>query len=185
MKEFAEAAYHPGKGVAGYDILQEFTTKDRVAYKHKHSNRVVMAFRGTNPSNWRDTSTDLLMGFEFHQHSSRFKNASRDTDRLIRKFGKENVSVTGHSLGGSQALYVSHKFGVEAEVYNPFVSRFQRGKTYKHATIHHTKGDWISEGSLTTKAKEVHVHHRKKAKGLTKVGLPVVNTALSHGLSAV
>lgn len=180
MKELASAAYH-GEAVKGYDILPEFTTKDRVAYKHSHSNKVYLAFRGTDLSNHRDIGTDILMGLELHHKSSRLQKAVGTAKKLKEKFGSENVILTGHSLGGSQALYASEKLGLAAEVYNPYLSYKQKKKTYHHATVHHTEGDIISKNVIGSKAK-VHVHKRKRLPGLTKIDLPVINTALSHGI---
>ena len=54
--------------------------------------------------------------------SRRFKNAKHTTNKAIDKYGKDNVSLTGHSLGGSQALYVHTKTALPTHAYNPGVS---------------------------------------------------------------
>jgi predicted esterase YcpF (UPF0227 family) len=60
------------------------------------------------------------------------KNATKTADHAIRKYGKENVSLTGHSLGGSQAAYVSRKRGLNATGFNAAMSPVDlvRKRTY-------------------------------------------------------
>lgn len=143
-KDLAAAAYQQDRLVDDYIYLKHFSTVDRAVYQHRRTKKVTIAFRGTNPTNWRDVTTDALMGFGMGSWGSRFKNAREITKKVIDTYGKENVTVTGHSLGGSQALHVSQRYGVKAEVYNPFVHPSETilslgprpAKGFKDATVH-------------------------------------------------
>lgn len=42
--------------------------------------------------------------------------------KAFAKSGKDDVLVTGHSLGGTQALFVNSRIGVKAVVFNPGAS---------------------------------------------------------------
>lgn len=166
------------RSVKGYDIIPELTTDDRVAYRNQNGPGVVIAFRGTDPLNmesygggskpsrsflksraFRDVTTDMLMGLELEQYGSRFKKSEKTTERGIQKFGKENVTVVGHSLGGSQALRMSEKFGINAVAFNPFTGpQFIRGR-YPKATIVHNVSDPISWNSPFVRAGNVKLRY--------------------------
>jgi|APHM01.1.fsa_nt_gi Protein of unknown function (DUF2974). len=102
-----------------YKVLPEFSTKDHVAFKNAETNNAVLAFRGTNPTNTRDLRADLAIATGLQAFAPRFADAGKVTREMIERFGKENVHVTGHSLGGSQALHAAGRHGVEAHAYNP------------------------------------------------------------------
>lgn len=138
------------RNVTGYTIDESLSNKNRVVYMAESSGEVVIAFRGTNVKDWRDVTTDALLAFSGQKESSRFKNARKVTEQAIAKYGKERVTVTGHSLGGSQALWVSNKLGVKAHAYNPHVTAGEvlSGASFPNATIHMNLSDPISAGSM-------------------------------------
>lgn len=141
----SSSAYSPQKEVRGYKILQKYSSPDRVVYEHQSGHKII-AFRGTDPGNVRDLTTDILLATGSESLSHRFHNAEKITQELVRKYGKENVSVTGHSLGGSQAMHVSRKFGVVGHAYNPhttFTSALT-GINYPNVTLHVNEGDPVS-----------------------------------------
>lgn len=109
----------------GYDIDPEHSNRNRTLYQHRDSGKAILAFRGTDlksKSKMGDLGSDALLALGLHGLSSRFRNAKKATDRAMEKYGKDNLTVTGHSLGASQALYANSKRGVEAHAFNPGVS---------------------------------------------------------------
>lgn len=151
------ASYQEGdnRKVQGYDILPEFSSPDRVVYRHQASGHVIIAFRGTDTKHFkgghdsktfRDVTTDALLATGMQTFSHRFENASNITGKVVKKYGKENVTVTGHSLGGSQAMWVSQHQQVHAEVYNPHVSYDQglTGGNFPNVTMHVNEGDPVN-----------------------------------------
>lgn len=160
--------------VEGFDILPEFTSPDRTVYRHNGSGKVIIAFRGTTPNDWkggieskgfRDLTTDVILAFGEQDHSHRFKNAERVTNRVIQKFGRENVIATGHSLGGSQALHVSNKFGIHAEVYNPHID-WESAVTrtnYYHAALHVNRTDPVAAFYPGATFQSVDARYNKRA----------------------
>ena len=139
----AAAAYSGDSEVVGWEKDLELSNENRVVY-HK-GGKAKIAFRGTNPRNLKDLGTDLLVGLGLQDVSSRMKNAVKTTDLAIKKYGKENVSLTGHSLGGSQAAYVSRKRGLKATGFNAAFSRVDeiRNRTYSEFHAIQTKSDPI------------------------------------------
>lgn len=75
--------------------------KDKVYVDKKGKASVV--YKGTNPLDPRDLLTDaaLLVGLE--KYTPRFQNAKKLADKAKQKYGTNNVSGVGHSLGGSLA----------------------------------------------------------------------------------
>lgn len=142
----------------GYQIDPELSNRNRTLYHNPETGKAVLSYRGTNLKNKADLGTDVLLGLGLKEISSRFKNANRAAKKTIEKYGKDNVVFTGHSLGGSQALYVNSKHGNETHAYNPFVepktpkaglltkglfSLFKR-PVQNNATIYKTRTDPIS-----------------------------------------
>lgn len=138
-----------GKPVDGYTIDKNLSSPDRTAYVDSDGN-LTLAFRGTDLKNrsnrYRDLGTDLLLGLGLQDVSNRFKNSKRAVDSAIEKYGKDKVRLTGHSLGGSQALYLSNKRGLTANSFNAGISPIDtyRNRNYSKATSHTIKGDPIS-----------------------------------------
>lgn len=178
--QLSDAAYG-GKDLShlGYDIDTEHSNRNRTLYKHKDSGKAILSFRGTDlhsKSKMGDIGTDALLALGLHGLSSRFRNAKKATDQAIAKYGKDNLTVTGHSLAGSQALYVNSKRGVEAHAYNPGVSpamvrkdlmdslsaQLFKRKPKTNATVYTTGTDVISGLTpLLTRAKKVFVPKKK------------------------
>jgi hypothetical protein len=119
------------RNVPGYSILNDLTSEDYVGYKHNQTGKITSAFRGTNNKklntwrgikrSYRDIVADGQMALDNDRSGKHFTSAERVTDYAIKKYGKENITLTGHSLGGSTALEVSKKYDLPAIVYNPFV----------------------------------------------------------------
>ena len=110
--------------IEGFDIDRELSNQNRTVYTK--DGKAIISYRGTdvkNPWNrWKDLGTDALIALGLQDEGSRFKNAEKYAKDTIQKYGAGNVELTGHSLGGSQALYVSDKLGLPAKAFNPGVS---------------------------------------------------------------
>lgn len=161
--------------VQGFDIIPEYTSPDRTVYFHRDTGKAVIAFRGTDPHHWsggtesrgfRDLTTDVILAAGEQEHSHRFQNAENVTASVIKRYGHSNVIVTGHSLGGSQALHISNKFGVHAEVYNPHIdweSSMTRANYY-NAALHVNRTDPVAAFYPGATFQSVDVRYNKKAK---------------------
>lgn len=163
--EMANASYHPGTNINDYVIDKSESTVDRTVYVHNNGKHAVIAFRGTDPKNWRDVTTDALLGLEQKTRSHRFWNAEQVTKRVIQKYGKNNVYATGHSLGGSEALHVSNKFGIHAEAYNPFITfgEYQIENAFDQSVIHYNVSDPVAAGVPFVHTKKTYYHYNTKS----------------------
>lgn len=119
----SKSAYEMGNNKShiptGYEVDRELSNRNRTVFYHKEKNEAVIAYRGTNPKKLGDLGTDLAIAVGAQATTARFKNAEKVADQAVTKYGKENVVVTGHSLGGSQALHVAAKKDLKAYAFNP------------------------------------------------------------------
>lgn len=124
--EFADGSYSmTDMSHHGYEIDPELSNRNRVLYFNPQTKHAIYSFRGSDfkgKSKFGDLGTDALLAIGLKTVSARFKNASTFTRKAIDKYGKDNLTLTGHSLGGSQALYAHSKHGLKTHVFNPGVS---------------------------------------------------------------
>lgn len=175
----SHSAYNPKDDYEGYTLHKGYSSPDRAVYVRDDGSHVVIAFRGTELHQgkhkaFRDIGTDILAGLGLESVSSRFKHAEDITKTLIQKYGKDRVFVTGHSLGGAQAMHVSNKYGVHAEVYNPFINVFdvESHRSFPNTVVHYNVGDPVAVGTPFIKTKKTYYHLNTNPK-VPSVGLPM------------
>ena len=82
-----------------------------------------MALRGTDFRSGKDLKDDVVLASGLIKKTGRYKKDKRLVESAIKKYGKENVSITGHSLAGKLAKGIGRELGVRATTYN-------KGATY-------------------------------------------------------
>lgn len=143
--EMSRAAYSGATEVNGWQKDMQLSGPDHAVF-HKDG-KAKIAYRGTDVKNKRDLGTDALIALGLQDKSSRMRRAVRTADQVSAKYGKQNVSLTGHSLGGSQSQYVSRKRGLEATGFNAAMSPIDalRKRTYSKFHSISTASDPISK----------------------------------------
>lgn len=167
------AGAYGGQEVPGYEIDPDLSNRDLTTYRNPVSGEVTVAFRGTDFKNkqnrWRDLKEDANILFG-KKDSKRFRRAEEVTNKAIQKYGKDKVEVTGHSLGGSQALQVGRRTGVATSAFNPGTSLaqvFQRHRYKPNVVSYTTSNDPISYFSRHVRnLNTVQVGNRKDAHSL-------------------
>ena len=113
-------------------------------YKETHSNhrngfyseiytkgdKAILVMRGTEAHSGKkeaikDGYSDLQMGLQLLPRQ--MKDAEEAYLNAIRKYGKENVILTGHSLGGSEAQILGAKYGVETVTFAAYGTKYLSG----------------------------------------------------------
>lgn len=117
------------KGV-DMEVLPEYTT-DFMTTAIDSEGRVMVAFRGTEPTNIADVYNDILIIKGSKRHFTTERNA---LDKIVKEFGKENVELTGHSLGGNKAIELGKQLGLDTETFNPLIGRDSLIKRHPNTT---------------------------------------------------
>lgn len=112
---------YKGEETQGYVIDPFFSDEEATVYV-ANNGKAILAFKGTQPRNTKQAPSDIVADYHIVQgveeNSYEFQHALRKGVEVVQKYGLQNVVVVGHSLGGTKAMYVSHKLGIHAEVYN-------------------------------------------------------------------
>lgn len=162
---------------SGYRSDPEFDQTDYHLYKK--AGKATLVFRSTDVRNASDLLADTYIMAGKESKSRRFQNAENVYRRAVQKYGANNVDLTGFSLGGSQALYLSNKYKAKATVFNPGFSpedlehHLQHPRDYSNATAYVTAGDVISNSILGVKnIKKNMVYDTKTYKDITNQFAP-------------
>lgn len=125
---FSHAAYrfigdNPIVRVNEYSLVPELSDEHSVVFSTRETlgvtTKLVVAFRGTNPLKISDIITDVFITLGKETETERFVLAVEKIRRLQELYPVVPITVCGHSLGGTQAIYVSKIFKLKTYTYNP------------------------------------------------------------------
>ena len=95
------------------------------------NDKAILVIRGTEITT-RDDFSAINMGLGYLPWQ--MKDAEKAYIQTVQKYGKENVILTGHSLGGSEAQILGAKYGVETVTFNAYGV-----KNFNGVEINHTE----------------------------------------------
>ena len=95
----------------GKEILSDPSGLHVEIYRRSGSSDYIVAFRGTEPTQFNDLTADLNLGWP--QYESGRADIQRILISLLSEGGK--VDVTGHSLGGALAQFAVYELAQEAK----------------------------------------------------------------------
>ena len=115
--------YLAQEGVKDWKIDEELSNdKGIVAYNEK-TGKAKLAFRGTDRGNLGDLEADARIYLGTETNHAHFKEAREQTRAMIEKYGKENSSVSGYSLGGNKSWLMGNEFGIDSTGFNSFIGK--------------------------------------------------------------
>ena len=160
----------------GYDI--QSATRGVAHFKNKTTGDNIITVKGTDIGNIKDLKSDWTIATGKTGTDKQFINRTKQVENIYNNAEGKKI-LTGHSLGGSQAISMlvknqnirdkTHK----AVVFNPGSSPFFHkelkphinkdvtDKLNKKLKIHHTKGDPISAPIVTSEVGKISKHKPK------------------------
>ncbi len=99
--------------------------------------KVSVNYRGTNPKNVDDLKTDinLITGKTDINSLDHIKTAKSQLNDVIGKYGREDVRLTGFSLGGQTAIHLGDEMEIPTRTFNPLLG-YQTLKNFDKKNIH-------------------------------------------------
>ena len=145
-------------------VVPDHSNKNIVTFK-SGDGRIHIAHRGTDVNRGKDIKADMALSAGKEGDNKKFKKRVRNTVKAVKAFPDSEVSMSGHSLGGSTAYYsvVSNKLIGDRvkrlDTYNLGRSPFQslkiadkrKAMLAAKITHHRTKGDAVSASVMINK----------------------------------
>lgn len=176
----SQAAYHRDDThhkkllASGYTHDQELSGDAQQVYHHPTSKHTLIGYKGTSggPNAVGDLAADLNIGIGSQRRTGAFKSSQDIHDRAVKKYG-DNLTVTGHSLGGTKAIEAARgNSKTKSIAFNP--GSGVAGLDAGDSKVFRRQGDTVSE--------------RTYGKNVTKFrskGEPVITNLLAnHSLHA-
>ena len=161
--------------LGGYERDSSFDTKKSAVYHNKKTNKTIISYRGTDPTDPEDLYNDAHILRGSQSTTDRYKRSEAVYDAVKTKYNSE-ITSTGHSLGGNISEHIARKKGGKAETFN---TGRGRDKSYLLASVrcklpnapsycnsvnrHHVVGDALSMAN-----KGYGKGHSYKSAGLLK-----------------
>ena len=107
---------------SGFVLDTELSGAKNQVYRDAETGEIVISYKGTNPASGEDIYDDLaiLNPNVREQDTARFRRAEALYHQVVAKYGSDaRVACTGHSLGGSIAMYVAKEHDLMASILFP------------------------------------------------------------------
>jgi hypothetical protein len=128
--------------------MQEHSDERHAVYKRKGIDGYMYSIRGTSDKNDLLPDAHIVTGT---QHKSKdFQQSLARLEELIEQLGGE-WSTSGHSLGGTKAMWIAEQLGLESYAFNPGFHSAADDVLHPDYHGHHVyivKGDPVSNSLL-------------------------------------
>lgn len=131
---------------AGYRYDSMLSNHNQQVWYHPDKNKLLYNVAGTH--NLKDVGTDVYLALGGLKKTNRYKEADRKLEEARKKYNASNVTVTGHSLGGAIAQYVSKK---DDQVHTLDKGATIGQKTRTNENAYRSQGDIVSGMNANSK----------------------------------
>ena len=157
LKDFLKNSYSKNQksNINGFKRDENLSGSRVQVYNNPLTNDTYVVHRGTD--GLQDILTDFKLAFfpKLYMASSRFNHARNIQEQTENKYGKENITTLGHSLGARLTSDVG-KNSKELVTYNKPFLPFDKHQTKKNETSIRTKLDPVSIlGSFNPNVKQI------------------------------
>lgn len=121
LKELSDHVYkrNINSPTNGWKILKvQDSTSGFRGLAYQKGNNIVISFAGTNPSSWQDWESNVHMGAAFKP--PQLNDAQKFYNSIKGTYQTQNITFTGHSLGGSLAQLMSAETGKPAVTFGAY-----------------------------------------------------------------
>jgi hypothetical protein len=107
LKELLKSTYSKKKeDIGDYKIDRKLSGLRAKVFTNKETGKNIIAMRGTKGIHDVITDGHLFFG---NKNTKRFKHAQKVYDRVVSKYGKDNLILAGHSLSGQLVEKIGRK----------------------------------------------------------------------------
>lgn len=161
IKKFLDNSYLDPKSqkkiIGGYKRDDELSGR-RVQVYTDQEGKAIVSHRGTQ--GFKDVLTDAKLAVGKLTGTDRYKHAKKIQQKAVEKYGKENITTLGHSLGGSIAERAGKISGNRVITYNKGVSPLDFSKKLpKKQTDIRSTGDLVSFSGKLQKGNKINLSH--------------------------
>jgi hypothetical protein len=102
------------------DYTSTETDMQALLLKKTGADEYVIAFRGTEPDSWFDIGADAMIGLS--NYNPQFNDAKAFVQEMMATHNiiADNLTLTGHSLGGILTQSVGAVLGIKGYAFNPY-----------------------------------------------------------------
>ena len=127
------------KNMSGYERDDSLSNDNQQVYYNKADNKLLYTVAGTH--NLSDVGTDIMYGLGLHKKTKRYQEAHSKLREAKAKYGVNEATVVGHSLGGGIARGIATDED-KIVTYNKAAVPFEKQRG--NETSYRTRGDWVS-----------------------------------------
>ena len=165
LKQASGYSYKNGSSIPeSYKVVKSVDNKDTGFHAEvlANGNDIIVAYRGTDITSVQDIRNDVAMAR--NKIPAQATDAIKVYDQVKQDYPNSDVTVTGHSLGGSLSQIVSSVRGCEAVTFNAYGTKdmFKDPASIKEENIVNYVNEW---DPITMSNAENHVGETYAVKG--------------------
>lgn len=130
-KGLKDPTYDYIEDLAGFEMDKDLSNIDNLVLHNQATGETVVSYRGSstdffgdNKNFYKDWTTNAEIGTG-STNTVRVRNAETQMEKVIAKYGKNNLSTVGHSQGGHVSYEMGVRFDVPSHSYNPAINGTQ------------------------------------------------------------
>jgi len=134
----------------GYTYNRKYSNENLSTYVDKPDKKIVIAIRGTVPTNFRDLVSDIgIISADTSFNATRLSAHKKMIDEVLQKYPAYKLILSGHSLGAYLVEQLAETYpDAHGIVFNPGTSLSKTALSTPQSNVigYRTRGDPVSSG---------------------------------------